>query len=89
MGCGPWAAAVSRSFRFDLRRALPFFAQWKLAPDDHLRYPIGRPQISAAPLTPAERTDLINQVAVLPARLTADPQRVGGVQLQLPYRPGG
>lgn len=57
--------------------------------DEHLRYPIGRVQIPDAPLTAAERTELINQVAALPAQLTAAARRVGGERLQLPYRPGG
>jgi len=58
-------------------------------PDDHLRYPIGRPQLPTAPLTPAERTAYIQQVAELPAQLAAAAQRLGPERLALPYRPGG
>lgn len=57
--------------------------------DDQLRYPIGRPQLPTGPLAPAERTALIQQLAELPAQLTAMARRVGGDGLQRPYRPGG
>ena len=54
-----------------------------------LRYPIGPAPVLAGPLTPAERTRYIKQLAELPAQLTAAARRVGGVRLQQPYRPGG
>ena len=57
--------------------------------DDLLRYPIGRPQLPAGPLAPAERTALIQQLAALPAQLTAMARRVGGEGLQRSYRPSG
>jgi len=56
---------------------------------DLLRYPIGRPQLPSTPLTPAERTPYLQQLAELPAQLTAAARQVGGERLQLPYRPGG
>ncbi|WP_151088903.1 YfiT family bacillithiol transferase [Hymenobacter baengnokdamensis] len=56
---------------------------------DPLRYPIGRPRLPAAPLTPAERTHYLQQLAELPAQLTAAAHHAGGERLQLPYRPGG
>ena len=56
---------------------------------DHLSFPIGRAHLPTAPLTPAERTALIQQHADLPAQLAATEQAVGGERLQLPYRPGG
>jgi uncharacterized damage-inducible protein DinB len=58
-------------------------------PDDSLKYPIGPPPRPSAPLTPAERTVLIQQIADLPAQLTATAKAVGGVGLERPYRPGG
>ena len=57
--------------------------------DDLLRYPIGRPQLPPTPLTPAERAPYLQQLAELPAQLTAAARRVGGERLQLSYRPGG
>ena len=57
--------------------------------DDSLKYPIGRPQLPTAPLTPAERTALIQHLAELPAQLTAMARQVGGEGLQRPYRPDG
>ncbi|GAA4349370.1 bacillithiol transferase BstA [Hymenobacter saemangeumensis] len=57
--------------------------------EDLLRYPIGRAVLPEQRLTPAERAVLIQQVAELPAQLTATARAVGGERLQLPYRPGG
>ncbi|RYY15570.1 MAG: putative metal-dependent hydrolase [Cytophagaceae bacterium] len=57
--------------------------------DDHLRYPAGRLQLPTTPLTPAERAAYIQQLADLPAQLTAAARQAGGERLQLPYRPGG
>jgi hypothetical protein len=54
-----------------------------------LQYPIGRPVLPEQPLTPAERAIYINQVAALPAQLTAAARRAGGVRLENSYRPGG
>jgi len=59
------------------------------SPDDHLRFPIGPPQLPNAPLTAAERAVYLQQLAELPAQLTAAARQVGGERLQLPYRPGG
>ncbi|WP_223649124.1 YfiT family bacillithiol transferase [Hymenobacter psoromatis] len=56
---------------------------------DPLRYPVGRPVLPTAPLTPAERASYLRQLAELPAQLTAAARQVGGERLQLPYRPGG
>ncbi|WP_400191809.1 YfiT family bacillithiol transferase [Hymenobacter sp. B81] len=58
-------------------------------PDEHLRFPIGRVQLPEQPLTAAERTAFIQQLAELPAQLTAAARSVGGVRLEQPYRPGG
>jgi len=57
--------------------------------DDELRFPIGRVQLPTAPLTPDERAGYIQQIADLPAQLTAAARRAGGERLQLSYRPGG
>ena len=57
--------------------------------DDHLRYPIGRPQLPTAPLAPAERTAYLQQVAELPAQLAEAAERLGPERLARPYRPGG
>ena len=66
-----------------------FFAFMTTSSDDLLRYPIGRPQLPQAPLSSAERAALIQQIADLPAQLTAAAKAVGGVGLEQPYRPGG
>jgi uncharacterized damage-inducible protein DinB len=58
-------------------------------PDDHLRYPIGRPQLPTAPLTPTERAGYLQQLAELPAQLAAAAARLGAERLALAYRPGG
>jgi hypothetical protein len=57
--------------------------------DDLQRYPIGQAQLPDGPLTAPERTVLIQQIAQLPAQLTAMARAIGGERLQLPYRPGG
>jgi len=57
--------------------------------DDHLRYPIGRPQLPTAALLPAERAAYLQQLAELPAQLAAAAERLGAERLGLPYRPGG
>ena len=57
--------------------------------DEQLSYPIGRFQLPTAPHTATERAALIQQIADLPAELTAAARSVGGEALQLPYRPGG
>ncbi|MBC7447582.1 MAG: putative metal-dependent hydrolase [Hymenobacteraceae bacterium] len=57
--------------------------------DEHLRYPIGRLRLPEVPLTPAQRTGYIDQIAALPTQLTATARAVGGVRLQLSYRPNG
>jgi DinB superfamily len=78
-----------------LRSAIPFwggasaFFAFMTTTDDHLRYPIGRPQLPIAPLSRAERAALIQQIAGLPAQLTTAAKAVGGVALERSYRPGG
>jgi hypothetical protein len=57
--------------------------------DDHLRYPIGRPQLPTTALTPTERIAYIQQLAELPAQLGAAAEHLGTEGLALPYRPGG
>jgi hypothetical protein len=57
--------------------------------DDHLRYPIGGPQLPTSPLAPAERATYIEQIAELPAQLAEAAERLGAERLALPYRPGG
>ena len=57
--------------------------------DDHLRYPIGKPQLPTAPLTPAERTTYLQQLADLPSDLGTMAAQVGAERLQRPYRAGG
>jgi hypothetical protein len=57
--------------------------------DALLRFPVGQAQLPEGPLTAAERTALIQQIAELPAQLTAAARAAGGEQLQLPYRLGG
>ena len=54
-----------------------------------LQYPVGKVVLPEGPLTDAERAALIEEVAALPARLTAAARRVGGQGLQRSYRPGG
>jgi hypothetical protein len=57
--------------------------------DDHLRYPIGRPQLPTAALAPTERAAYTQQIAELPAQFAAAAERLGPERLALPYRPGG
>jgi hypothetical protein len=57
-------------------------------PDDLLRFPIGRPVLPTAPLTPAERAPYLQQLAELPAQL-ATAVEAAGPRIELPYRPGG
>lgn len=54
-----------------------------------LRYPIGRADVPDRPLSAAERTAYIQQLAELPAQLLAAAKAAGGEALQQPYRPGG
>ncbi|TYZ14366.1 putative metal-dependent hydrolase [Hymenobacter lutimineralis] len=54
-----------------------------------LQYPIGRPVLPEGPLTAAQRAGYINQLAALPATLTAAARAAGGVRLENSYRPGG
>jgi hypothetical protein len=54
-----------------------------------LQYPIGRPTLPDKPLTSAERAVYIEQLAALPAQLTAAARQAGGVRLENAYRPGG
>ncbi|RYU82435.1 YfiT family bacillithiol transferase [Hymenobacter persicinus] len=57
--------------------------------DEHLRYPIGHPQLPTQPLSVAQRTAYITQLAELPAQLLAAAKAAGGEALLKPYRPGG
>ncbi len=57
--------------------------------DRDLQYPVGKVVLPDGPLTAAERAALIEEVAALPARLTAAARQVGGQGLQRSYRPGG
>jgi hypothetical protein len=59
------------------------------AADNALRFPVGRVQLPTAPLTATERAAYIQQLADLPAQLTAAARQAGGERLQQPYRPGG
>ena len=56
---------------------------------EQLSYPIGHAQLPEGALMSAERTALIQQIAELPAQVTAVAEAVGGVGLVRPYRPGG
>jgi hypothetical protein len=57
--------------------------------DELLRFPVGQAQLPEGALSTAERTAFIQQLADLPAQLTAAARAAGGERLQLPYRPGG
>ncbi|MGI4762788.1 MAG: YfiT family bacillithiol transferase [Janthinobacterium lividum] len=57
--------------------------------NDQLRFPIGRPQLPTAPLTPAGRAPYLQHLAEFPALLKAAVERVGPARMELPYRPGG
>ncbi len=57
--------------------------------DISLSFPIGHAQLPNDSLSAVGRTELIQQLADLPAQLTAAARNVGGERLQLPYRPGG
>ena len=50
------------------------------ASDELLRFPIGKAQLPDGPLTAAERTALIQQIAELPAQLTAAARAAGGAR---------
>jgi hypothetical protein len=54
-----------------------------------LQYPIGQAVLPEAVLRSSERAVYIQQIAELPAQLTAAARKVGGVRLLEPYRPGG
>src|SRR4051794_28999905 len=58
-------------------------------PSPDPRYPIGRVALPQVPLTAKERSVFIEQIAALPAQLTAAARKAGGERLQQPYRPGG
>lgn len=53
-----------------------------------LRYPVGRRTITAHP-TAADRTAWIEEIAALPARLTAAVSGLDHARLDTAYRPGG
>jgi hypothetical protein len=60
-----------------------------MPPSSDLRYPIGQATLPTGPLSAAERATLIQQIAELPAQVTAVAREIGGEQLLKPYRPGG
>lgn len=60
-----------------------------MLPTADLRYPIGQPTLPTGPLAALERVALIQQLAELPAQLTAVAREIGGERLQQPYRPDG
>jgi hypothetical protein len=60
-----------------------------MPPSPDLRYPIGQANLPTGPLSAAERTTLIQQIAKLPADVTAIAREVGGERLLQPYRTGG
>jgi hypothetical protein len=53
------------------------------------RYPVGKFQRPAAPLTTDERRVLIEQIAATPARMRAAVIGLSDAQLETPYRDGG
>jgi hypothetical protein len=53
------------------------------------RYPIGKFQAPAAPLSPDERARLVTEIEEAPARLREAVQGLSEAQLNTPYRPGG
>lgn len=53
-----------------------------------LRYPVG-PFEFIGPLTPTQREECINQIAVTPERMRAAVAGLSTEQLDTPYRPGG
>jgi hypothetical protein len=55
---------------------------------DELRYPVGRFE-PREELTPADRRELIEEIAALPGRLEAAVSDLTPEQLDTPYRPGG
>ena len=57
--------------------------------DESLRYPIGKYEPPAAPLSPAERIGYVQQIADLPTQVLALARQIGGVRLEQPYRSGG
>ena len=57
--------------------------------NEALRFPIGQLQLPTAPLTPTERAAYVQQLAELPAQLSAAAQRLGAARLAKPYRFGG
>jgi uncharacterized damage-inducible protein DinB len=54
-----------------------------------LRYPIGKFERPAAPLTPGERRAHINEISELPSNLAAAIRGLSPAQLDTSYRPGG
>ncbi|MGY2132807.1 YfiT family bacillithiol transferase [Hymenobacter sp. HD11105] len=60
-----------------------------MLPSSDLRYPIGQATLPTGPLSAAERVTLIQQIAELPAQVTAVARKIGGELLLKPYRPGG
>ena len=53
------------------------------------QYPVGRFEWPGAPLTAAQRNDLIDQIEAAPANVRAAVARLSGTGLDTPYRPGG
>lgn len=60
------------------------------SPDlERLRYPIGRFDPPAVPLSPETRERLIDEIAAAPAALGAAVEGLSDAELDTPYRPGG
>jgi len=57
--------------------------------DDSLRYPTGRFHRPRAPLTDAQRSEMIDTIARTPAELRSAVRGLSDAQLDTPYRPGG
>ena len=53
------------------------------------RYPIGKFETPALPLSETERARLIEEIAELPSRLAAAVRGLDEARLDRPYRPGG
>ncbi len=58
-----------------------------IAPE--LKYPVGKPTLPTKPLTDAERTQAISDIAAMPDRLKAAIAGLTPEQFDTPYRPGG
>ena len=57
--------------------------------DDALRFPAGRFEAPAGPLSSAEIDSAIAEIEAFPTALRAATERLGAEALETPYRPGG